>query len=298
MSETKPAVRQPDPEIDRLARVGQWLAASEAGGKDPQSLGMAAALRLYFCRELGLPPFAAAELSVINGRLFVGSKLLRALAEQAGYRVRRDPSSTNESVTAVLTDSIGDELGRYTFTLEDAQRAQLVKPRSAWESHPARMLWARAAKYVLDDYAPSVTLGLWSEDEREEIEGVAGAAPTSPSPPPPPSPAPPPPSTPPAAGGVAEPQESASQPPPAQGEAEEADWHEETEDERRIRLHKRLAVVCRESDTGLLPKDFDSWEGYSRWIAKQKWGVASRSELSNSQLQELIGLVETEAVPF
>jgi hypothetical protein len=294
MSETLPVKRQPDPEIDRLARVGSWLAASEAGGKDPQSLGMAAALRLYFCQQLGLPPFAAAELSVINGRLFVGAKLLRALAERAGYRVVRDPDLNDMAATAVLLNGDGTEIGRYTFTREDAERAQLIKPRSAWETHPARMLWARAAKYVLDDYAPSVTLGLWAEDEREEIEGSA-----APVPPPPPSPPPPPPAPPqPAAGTTTEPQ-SASQPPPEGTEvAEEADWHEETEAERRRRLDARLAVVCRNTDTGLLPAGFDSWEGYSRWITKERYGVVSRSELSNDQKQELIGLIETEAIPF
>jgi hypothetical protein len=64
-------------------------------------------------------------------------------------------------------------LGESTFTIEDAKRAGLVRGQSAWVSHPARMLWARASKFVLDDYAPEVTLGLGSEDEIPEYTGDA-----------------------------------------------------------------------------------------------------------------------------
>src|SRR5262249_50596029 len=126
-----------------------------------------AALRLYYARELGLPPMAAAELSVIKGRLFVQAKLLRALAAQHGYRVTR-VDSTDATCTAVL-EKEGREIGRSTFTMQDAKRANLARERSAWTTPPARMLWARASKYVLDDYAPEVTLGLGTDDELAEI---------------------------------------------------------------------------------------------------------------------------------
>jgi hypothetical protein len=34
------------------------------------------------------------------------------------------------------------------------------------------MLWARASKVVVDDYAPEVSLGLVTKEEVEEIEAV------------------------------------------------------------------------------------------------------------------------------
>jgi hypothetical protein len=287
-SETKPAVRDAqlpaqrarDPELDRLARIGTWLAASEAGRDDDKSRGMTAALRLFYAQELGLPPLAASELSIVRGRLFPHAKLLRALAARAGYRVERDPASDEKACTAVLVDAqTGRELGRYTFTIEDAQRAKLVKADSAWQTHPARMLWARACKFVLDDYAPEVTLGLGEESELDELQ---------------PQPAPQP--------ALAD----------ESGDAEDAEWTDagdaaadggerETPEERKQRLHARLAVAIDKAERdakAMLPKGHESWEDYSRWLAKEKFGVESRADLDVEQLAEIVRLVEDEAIPF
>jgi hypothetical protein len=174
MTETLPAVVPRDTELDRFARVGRWLAASEAKGDAQQQREMSAALRLFFVHELGLPVTAASEVTVIRGRLYMGAKLLRALAVRHGYRVVRAAGSDDRSCTAVLISrDTGEELGRCTFTMDDAKRAGLVRGDSAWQSHPARMLWARASKFVLDDFAPEVTLGLGSEDEIPEVTGDA-----------------------------------------------------------------------------------------------------------------------------
>jgi hypothetical protein len=114
---------------------------------------------------------------VINGRVFVGAKLLRALAAQRGYRVLQIESTPDTCTAAVEDLGSGRELGRYTFTIEDAKRAGLIRDRGAWKTHPARMLWARASKYVLDDYAPEVTLGIYTDDERAEIIGQPAPVP-------------------------------------------------------------------------------------------------------------------------
>ena len=156
--------------LDDLARLGTWLALSESGASDEKARGAAAALRLYYAAELGLPPLAVAELSVIKGRLFVSAQLMRALAERAGYHVQRVDDS-DDTCTAVLTRD-GVEMGRATFTLEQAKKAGLVRAGSAWTSHPGRMLWARASKNVIVDYAPAVALGLALDDEAVEYTGV------------------------------------------------------------------------------------------------------------------------------
>jgi hypothetical protein len=156
-------------DLERFRTVGWWLSLAESGEKSARAQGAAAALRLYYADSLELPPLAAAELSVINGRLFVGAKLLRALAAQRGYRVTKIESTAETCTAALVEVETGEEVGRSTFTIDDAKRAGLIKDRSAWNSHPARMLWARASKYVLDDYAPAITLGIYTDDERAEI---------------------------------------------------------------------------------------------------------------------------------
>ena len=141
MTDPLPAIQ--DQELARFARLGQWLAFSESGDASPTAVAASAALRLYYARELGLPPMAAAELSVIKGRLFVQAKLLRALAAQHGYRVTR-VDSTDETCTAVL-EKEGREIGRSTFTMADAKRANLVRERSAWTTHPVAFPMAAAS---------------------------------------------------------------------------------------------------------------------------------------------------------
>jgi hypothetical protein len=166
-----PAVRERNGRLDDLARLGQWLAWSESGKDDERSKGAAAALRLYYASELGLSPMAAAELTVINGRLFVGAALLRALARRAGYRVQRVTTSDNPiSCTArISVATTGEMLGESTFTIEDARTAGLIRDRSPWKTHPARMLWARASKNVIVDFAPEIALGIALDDELQEI---------------------------------------------------------------------------------------------------------------------------------
>jgi hypothetical protein len=260
MTETKPALVG-DPQIDRLARVGMWLAAAENDGKDPQSLGMKAALRLFFAQQLGLPPLAAAEISFVRGRLYPGAKLLRALAVRAGYRIERDPASNDKTCTAILLrEATGEEVGRYTFTIEDAQRAKLVKADSAWQTHPARMLWARATKYLLDDYAPEVTLGLGEESELEEIQPAPADEPHVPV-------------------------------EPETGESEE-------DRIGRLRAHLLEVVTQADKDGRELPAGFDDWVDYSRAVAREKFGADSVANLSGDELAELVELIEGELVPF
>lgn len=148
-----------DPELARMARLGLWLAASEKPDPDAKDKGAAAALRLMLARELGLPLRAASELAIIRGRLVISSQLLRALAHREGYRVVRVAGDA-ESCTAAVLDRDGQELGRATYTREQARAAGLVKQGGAWTMYPERMLWARAAAWAIRDTIPEVALGL------------------------------------------------------------------------------------------------------------------------------------------
>jgi hypothetical protein len=199
-----PAPTRPpaDPELDQLARFGQWIAAAESGRDDERTRGMAAALRAHYVRELDLKPWSVAELSFIKGKLYPSSRLLRSLAGRAGYAVER-ADSNEETCTAILRRD-GRELGRSTFTMEQAKRAGLTRVGTPWQTYPADMLWTKAARRVIDDYAPDVALGfsLGTPAEGEvEAEALARA-----NPPPPPPPA-----------------NSSGEP---QGEPEDADWRE------------------------------------------------------------------------
>lgn len=155
-------------DLDRTARLGLWLAAAESDSNDPKARGMAAALRMAYANSLGLPAHAASEIHLIRGNLTLSAKLCRALAHQHGLRVIK-VEETPDSVTAAVITNDNVELGRTRYTLADAKKAGLSG--NNWAKHADRMLWARASKRVLDDYAPWVTVGVLSEEQAEEITG-------------------------------------------------------------------------------------------------------------------------------
>lgn len=160
------------PELDELARVGQWLAAAEARDPDTNQKGAAAALRMYLARELGLPPLAGLELSVVKGRVVVSARLYQALAYRAGYKVVELADQEPGTSTAVLIErATGEEIGRRTFTMAMAKQGGLIRAGGSWETYPERMLWARASANVVKDYAPGVALGLMLDDEAAEVLG-------------------------------------------------------------------------------------------------------------------------------
>jgi len=161
--------RVPDAALDRAARLGLWLAAAESGSKDPNALGMGAALRIAYADSLGLPAHAAQEIHLIRGNLTLSAKLCRALAVQHGVRVIRK-NATDDSCTAAVVDiKTGDELGETTYTLAMAKKRGLSGDN--WTKSPDRMLWARASKQALDDFAPWVTVGVLSTDQAEDFTG-------------------------------------------------------------------------------------------------------------------------------
>lgn len=156
------------PELDYSARLGMWLAAAESNSTDPKARGMAAALRIEYARLLGLPPHAAQEIHVIKGNLTLSAKLCRALAHQHGLRVLR-VEGTDTSVTAAVVDEHGTELGRTEYTIAMAKKQGLGGGN--YDKIPDRMLWARASKRALDDWAPWVTVGVMTQEEAQD-EGL------------------------------------------------------------------------------------------------------------------------------
>lgn len=302
---------QRDPELDRYARIGKWLAAAESKSSAPEVLGMRAALRSYWAGRLGLPEFAAGELSFVGGKLVVSAKLLRGLAIRGGYRVLRVEESDESVTAAVVLAESGKELGRSTYTMEDAKRAGLLREGGSYFTHPRRMLWARASKFAIDDYAPDVSLGLLTAEEAEELD--SGEEPGPSQPPlgsgPGSSRAPSPPGDAPAAGSL--PAASPSGNPPPGGweqDAEAAEWEPVDEDadaalekSERDKAHARLAVLIaqlEENPKTPRPEGYGTWEDYSRDLARHMFQAESRSDLTAPELDRLREQVEKDATPF
>ena len=164
-----PAVPDPQPSggAMELLEVELRRAQAIARAKDalPRSYREnpgAVLLADQWARSRGIDTLTAIQsVSFVDGKPIVDAAMQRALAERAGYEVRVFPGDT-EATVVILKG--GAELGRETFTLEDAKRQGLTG-KQTWQRTPRNMLVARATTNALKFHAPSVLLGLATEDD-------------------------------------------------------------------------------------------------------------------------------------
>jgi len=75
-----------------------------------------------------------------------------------------DLTSETCSILFKQRDSLADggwaDLGKFTYSLEDAKRVGLVKTGSSWEKYPSNMLFARAISSGVRIYCPDVFNGV------------------------------------------------------------------------------------------------------------------------------------------
>lgn len=163
-------------ELDRVARLGLWLAAAESGSQDPKAKGMAAALRIAYAESLGLPAHAASEVHIIKGNLATSAQLKRAQAFTQGYQVVPIEQTAEKCTVEVIDRKTGKRLAStspVSFTIEDARRMGLLdKPGKAWHQNPQDMLFARASSKAIRMYIPHVALGVMTVEEAQDfVEG-------------------------------------------------------------------------------------------------------------------------------
>ncbi|MEY5060199.1 MAG: hypothetical protein RIS45_120 [Planctomycetota bacterium] len=85
------------------------------------------------------------------------------------------PVEVTEQSATWETRRVGCDPVRYTFTMQDAERAGLLS--DMYRRHPKRMLSARCKAYLARDVYPEVLMGLVTEDEADEISGARQSAP-------------------------------------------------------------------------------------------------------------------------
>lgn len=121
--------------------------------------------------ELGLGLASAFEyIHVIDQRPSISPKgalaLIHRSNELAGLKIE-DLSDDKGNPTACrvwMKRKNGFEYS-VTFTMEDAERAGVVKPSSGWAKYPANMLRWRAVGYCSDVVFPDVVGGLYRPEE-------------------------------------------------------------------------------------------------------------------------------------
>ena len=119
-------------------------------------------------KELGLQALQSIRsMSFIKGRLAMTVQLQLALAKAKGVKVK-SIIETDGRCEATLKRE--DEEITCTYTLEDAQKAGLVREGGAYEKYERQMLRWRAVGDVLRLIAPDLVMGLLSPEEAQTLE--------------------------------------------------------------------------------------------------------------------------------
>lgn len=124
--------------------------------------------------ELGMPITAAFELiHVIQGKPTLSPRGALALVQASG--LLEDMAITEPAGSCTVTmRRRGGPSYTLTWSIEDAKRAGVIKPDSAWQSYEANMLRWRAIGFVIDVLFSDVTGGLKRADEFGAVIDVDG----------------------------------------------------------------------------------------------------------------------------
>lgn len=182
----------PDP-LKAIEAFGKWISKSGMMGCQKEEQGMIIAIA---CIEMGigLIEFAQTYDIMHNGKL--RKKALAAHVEfvnLGGVVKWIDAGESREKAEVEL--SYGGQVRKFTFSLEDAKRANLVKKDGAWETWTADMLCARVLSRGIARMCPKVYAGFEADEDsvpalllpKSEPAAIAPAPVQTPAPPPAPA---------------------------------------------------------------------------------------------------------------
>lgn len=131
------------------------------------------ALIILTGREVGLPPIMAlSHIHVIDAKPTLSAETMRALVIRAGHRFDIVDSSSERCVVEVARAERPGHSARFTWTLEDAKRAELLN-KGNWKKYPQAQLLARATSAACRAFFPDVLMGAsYTPEELEQPEAA------------------------------------------------------------------------------------------------------------------------------
>ena len=132
-----------------------------------------AIVKIQAGRELGLPPvYSMQNINLIRNRLTCSANTMAMLVKSSKLYNYRIKEHTDLVCTITFFERNGDkwsEVGEFTFSIEDARRADLVKADSVWIKYPRAMLFSRAISQGARIYAPDAIGGIYTDEEIRSI---------------------------------------------------------------------------------------------------------------------------------
>lgn len=151
---------------EALEKMGSWFAKSGMYGCEKVEQGIVLALHCVSQKKDPLDLLRTHHL--IQGRLS-----MRADAMLAGYRERGGKVKWVQfDDEAAEADFIFEgDTTRVRYSIDDAKKGGLVRPRSPWITQPNAMLRARLVSKAVRMLCPEVNSGLYSPEELKDIKG-------------------------------------------------------------------------------------------------------------------------------
>jgi len=114
------------------------------------------------------PATAARDYHIIQGRPALKADAMLARFQQAGGKVEWT-SYTDEKVSGLFTHPNGGSL-TVTWSIEQAQKAGLIKSGGGWTKYPRAMLRARVVSEGIRSVYPGCVVGTYTPEEVEDFE--------------------------------------------------------------------------------------------------------------------------------
>lgn len=165
MSENLPVVRPSELDAFSLGDV-----FSKSGYFQDARQAAQAIVKVLAGRELGIPPVASMTgIRILDSKITLAAITIAGLIKKSGrYNYRLD-KVTNEECTGTFFEN-GKEVGKSTFTIQDAMRAELIN-LPAWKKFPKNMLCWRMVVNGARFYCPDIFLGpIYSLEEMADME--------------------------------------------------------------------------------------------------------------------------------
>lgn len=155
--------------FDEAMKFAHMIANSDLAPKDYKGKPDNVFVAMQMGAELGIQPMAALQnIAVINGRpsIWGDAALALVLSSPKCQDVIETADATSASCTAIRK---GQEPRTYTFSIEDAKRANLWGKQGPWTNYPTRMLQMRARGFALRDKFADLLKGLVLAEEAMDI---------------------------------------------------------------------------------------------------------------------------------
>lgn len=152
-----------------MRNFGQFVQLCECLSKSGKTGSLRTKEQIVACAlqgaELGIGPMASLNtIFAIEGRLSLASQLCKALVLR-DFPGSKFTTTEGDGWCQVTLEVPGRETETVKWTIEDAQRAGLVKKGSNWEKTPKQMLYSRATSEVCRRVCPDVLAGMYTPDE-------------------------------------------------------------------------------------------------------------------------------------